>query len=180
MQRNSYAEVKILGDLQAFDYGSLSFDAIICWDVLEHLEHPQRALEKLVPALGPGGVIIIKGPIPQSMKGLVTRFTPHWCHVLFYRWVLGSKNAGRPGYPPFPTEHEQGARPEALRDLVVRAGLELVTFRKFESNHIDKLRQKSRLPFVAFRAASRLIEGLSGGRYGEMTSEFVLVGRRAG
>ena len=30
------------------------------------------------------------------MKGLVTQFTPHWCHVLFYRQVLGYKNAEPP------------------------------------------------------------------------------------
>ena len=178
LRRNTYADVKILGDLEEFEYGAASFDAIICWDVLEHLERPQRALKRLLSALGQGGVVIIKGPIPQSMKGLVTQFTPHWCHVLFYRLVLGYKNAGRPGYAPFPTHHKQGVRPEALRDFLIEAGLQVETFLKFESNHIEKLKRKGRWPFAAFSGAASLIRAISGGRYGQMASEFVLVVRR--
>ena len=97
---------------------------MVCYDVLEHLKFPERALSRLIEVLEPGGVIVIKGPIPQSLQGLVTRFTPHWFHVLFYRWMWPSSQAGQPGFAPFLTEHSGAARPEAIRGTLRSAGLE--------------------------------------------------------
>ncbi len=37
------------------------------------------------------------------MRGFITRITPHWFHVLYYRYVLRLPNAGKPGYGPYVT-----------------------------------------------------------------------------
>ncbi len=103
LERNTIAQEKILGDAATYPFEPSSFDVIVCWDVLEHLPHPERALQNLVPALKPGGLLIIAMPNPCSLKGLITKLTPRWFHILAHKILLGNKNAGKPGYPPFPT-----------------------------------------------------------------------------
>jgi hypothetical protein len=50
--------------------------------------------------------VIIQIPDPESVYGFVTRITPHWVHILYYRYVVGRKNAGKPGYGPYPTRYD--------------------------------------------------------------------------
>jgi len=40
----------------------VSFDAIVCADVLEHLADPLAALRRLLPHLAPGGVVVVSIP----------------------------------------------------------------------------------------------------------------------
>ncbi|MEE9363143.1 MAG: class I SAM-dependent methyltransferase [Cellulophaga sp.] len=93
----------IEGDLCSLDLGVDRFDVIYCSYVLEHIEKANVVLNNFVTWLKPNGIIIIKVPDPDSVHGYITRITPHWFHVFFYRFVLGNKNAGKPGYPPYPT-----------------------------------------------------------------------------
>src|ERR1700722_3911030 len=44
LDRNTHLDEKILGDIQTFRLEASSFDVIFCWDVLEHLERPEKAL----------------------------------------------------------------------------------------------------------------------------------------
>lgn len=97
----------LLGDIETMEYDE--FDLVICWDVLEHLENPEAAIDRMIAALPPGGLLIIKGPVLSSLKGLITRFSPFWVHVLFYKLMMGSPKAGQPGYAPFRTVHGRGA-----------------------------------------------------------------------
>src|SRR5437016_1029345 len=46
LARNTYADEKLLGDLQTFDYGPARFDVALFWDVLEHLKEPGEALKR--------------------------------------------------------------------------------------------------------------------------------------
>src|SRR4051812_43966697 len=45
LARNQALDEKILGDVQSYALPESRFDVIICWDVLEHLPHPELALE---------------------------------------------------------------------------------------------------------------------------------------
>ena len=43
-----------------------AYDAIVCSDVLEHIEEDQRVVANLAAALKPGGVLIVTSPsVPQ-------------------------------------------------------------------------------------------------------------------
>lgn len=44
------------------DDGDRRFDAIVAWDVIEHLTDPAAALECLIDRLAPGGVILLSTP----------------------------------------------------------------------------------------------------------------------
>src|SRR5579875_3257261 len=59
LERNSYAKTRLLGDLQVFDAYPDRYDVIVCRDVLEHLEAPEQAIDRLLAALAPGGLLVI-------------------------------------------------------------------------------------------------------------------------
>ena len=51
LERNSYLHEKILGDIQYYDFQASTFDIVVCWDVLEHLEKPELALQNFLRVL---------------------------------------------------------------------------------------------------------------------------------
>ena len=69
LARNDRLDRKILGDVQTHDFAPECFDLIVCWDVLEHLPEPERALRSFARASKAGGVILLALPNVFSLKG---------------------------------------------------------------------------------------------------------------
>lgn len=176
---NDYAGEKLLGDLQTFDYGTRRYNLIIAWDVLEHLDRPEAALERFTQILEPGGRLLIVGPQRYTLKGLVTRITPHALHVAFYRYVLGSENAGKPGHPPFPARLAAGAEPRRIAAFVREQGLSIDRFVGYESSHVAALRQLSPFLIAAYRACEWALHLVSFGRYARRMTDFFLIARKS-
>jgi len=91
------------GDLRTVELGDRQFDVIFCSFVLEHVDEADLVLKNFVRWLKPGGLLIVRVPDRDSVRGFITRMTPHWFHVLFYKLVLGREKAGQPGYGPYAT-----------------------------------------------------------------------------
>ena len=126
LERNKGLQERIHGDIQTYDFPEARFDAVVCWDVLEHVKKPEEALLRFERALKEGGVMVLSAPDPLSSKGLVTRFTPHWFHLWFYRNVRGWKAAGTEGNPPFPTYLNWTMTPGAIRKFAAAKGLDIL------------------------------------------------------
>lgn len=105
LRRNIYRDLDdtILGDLSTVHLDPAAFDAIYSSYVLEHVVDADRVLDNFARWLRPGGLLVIRFPDPQSVRGFLTRLSPHWVHVLYYKYVIRYPGAGRPGYPPYPT-----------------------------------------------------------------------------
>jgi SAM-dependent methyltransferase len=103
IRNNDYAQQAILGDIQTYRFKPNSFDLVICYNVIEHVPDVEAALLNFRESLKPNGMILIGAPNPRSLSGVVTKYSPHWFHVWFYRHVRGDKKAGLPGHAPFPT-----------------------------------------------------------------------------
>ncbi|MGH9955766.1 MAG: methyltransferase domain-containing protein, partial [Pyrinomonadaceae bacterium] len=73
--------------------------------VLEHIEDASQVLQNSTRWLKPGGIVVLKIPDPDSVCGFITRVTPHWFHVFYYRYLLGARNAGKPGYAPYTIDY---------------------------------------------------------------------------
>jgi SAM-dependent methyltransferase len=101
-QRGDLDEI-IEGDLRSVELDDHRFDVIFCSFVLEHVKEADLVLKNFVRWLKPGGLLIVRVPDPHSVRGFVTRITPHWFHVLFYKQVLRRANAGQPGHGPYAT-----------------------------------------------------------------------------
>jgi SAM-dependent methyltransferase len=123
LDRNKQLSERVCGDVQTYDLGASRFDAIVCWDVLEHLEHPEQALVRFARALRDDGIIVLSAPNPFSPKGLATKLTPYAFHLWFYRNVRGWKEAGTRGNPPFHTFLRSSMAPGAIRRFAARHGL---------------------------------------------------------
>jgi SAM-dependent methyltransferase len=93
------------GDLMEVDLPPAAHDLVFSAFVLEHLPDPDGALRRFVEWLRPGGLAVVVIPDRDTSKGWVTRVTPFWAHVMYYRWVKGRKTAGKPGYEPYPTHY---------------------------------------------------------------------------
>ena len=92
----------VLGDLRYVELEKEKYDVIFCSFVLEHVENAERVLENFCRWLKPGGLLILRIPDRDSVRGLITRITPFQFHVFYYK-LVGIKNAGQPGHGPFPT-----------------------------------------------------------------------------
>lgn len=61
----------VLGDIESLELPAQGFDRIICSQVLEHLEHPEAVLDRIVRLLKPGGRAILSaanGPLSRGVK----------------------------------------------------------------------------------------------------------------
>jgi SAM-dependent methyltransferase len=147
IRNNDYAQEAILGDVQAWRFPPGSFDLVICYNVIEHLSDVEAALSGFCQSLKQNGLILIGAPNPQSLSGVVTKYSPHWFHVWFYRYVRGIKNAGQPGHAPFPTLFHPLVTPSNLDAFAKTHGLQVIYRREYESPRFPEMR--ARMPALA-------------------------------
>lgn len=97
----------IVGDLRTATIPASHYDIVYSSFVLEHVAGAEIALDNMVAALRPGGLLLMRIPDRDSVFGFVTRHSPHWLHVQYIRRIRGGKLAGTPGHGPFPTVYEK-------------------------------------------------------------------------
>jgi SAM-dependent methyltransferase len=120
-------DVAILGDLCTVDLPEASFDVIFSRYVLEHVQQADVALRNLVRWLKPGGLMILHLPARETARGFYTRMLPHWCHLWFYRFVMGDKLAGQQGHPPYPTYFHPVIGSDRLGAFLAQNGVQCVS-----------------------------------------------------
>ena len=140
IHNNDYAQKTILGDIQTYRFPPGSFDLVICYNVIEHLADVEATLLGFCESLKQGGLILIGAPNPKSFSGFVTRYSPHWFHVWFYRHVRGEKQAGQPGQPPFPTYFHPLVTLSNLENFASTHGLQTIYRKQYESPRYPEMR----------------------------------------
>lgn len=115
-----------IADLNSIELPEASFDVVFSSYVLEHVERADRTLENFDRWLRPGGLIILRIPDPRSVYGFVARVTPHWFHVAVYRWLFGDRNAGKPGFAPYPVHYHPVVSRRGIHDFARRNGYEIL------------------------------------------------------
>jgi SAM-dependent methyltransferase len=178
LERNHLLNEKIHGDIQTYPLPEKAFDLVICWDVMEHLLHPGQALLNFARCVGPGGHIILKLPNLLSLKGLVTKLTPHFIHVWFYRTFYRRPDAGRDDQSPFKTYLKWSVRPLALRRFSEDQGLDLVYEEYWEAPIQYKIRQSNPLLRLVWTPMGGLLKLFSFGSVTISKTEYLLVIKR--
>jgi SAM-dependent methyltransferase len=135
LDKNAILNEKILGDIQDGSLPLSSFDLIICWDVLEHLPKPKLALKNFARAAKQGGLILLASPNILTVRGLITKCTPHWIKVLYYRHIVGFEQAGTPGNYPFKSYHRFSIVPSAIKRFAGRNNLTVEVCRYTKWDH---------------------------------------------
>jgi 2-polyprenyl-3-methyl-5-hydroxy-6-metoxy-1,4-benzoquinol methylase len=164
----------IVGDLQTYDLGRERFEAVICWNVLEHVSDPMLVIGKFMDALKPGGVAILAMPHVASVKGLVTKYTPHWFHGWVWQHLLG---AG-PQHEEFPTVLSSSLAPARLQRFARQTGLSVEFLAPYEAWPQKKIRRKLRIGPRVFAVLSRLVTILSIGRVTIAATDVIIVLRK--
>lgn len=112
----------IVGDLATVPIDDGTFDIVFCSYVLEHLRDAEAVLDRFFKWLRPGGLAILIFPDRDSVFGFITRLTPHWFHVLYYKYIIKFPNAGEPGHNPFPTHYVAVVSRRGVHEFCRRRG----------------------------------------------------------
>jgi len=169
---------RIVGDIETFPLEPGSYDIIFCWDVLEHLSHPEQALRNFLQAVREDGIIVLGAPVVTSLKGIVTKYTPLWFHVLVFRYVVGNKNAGKKGEGPFPTFLRYSMSPRSIQRFARENQLSVEYIDVYEAMMQTRWKQKFLAVNWAFRILTLLCRIFSGGRIDPNVTDFTLVLRK--
>ena len=161
LDKNSVVHEKILGDIQEYELPEKYYDLIVCWNVLEHLKYPRKALGILFKSVRDDGLLIIAFPNFFSVKGLLTKVTPFGFHRLIYKTAYGSQRFGSPGYDPFPTFLKYEISPTSLKKFASENMFSVEYYRTFESGVQKKLRKKCLFEGTRWSSVKTLVKSIS-------------------
>ena len=178
LERNEGLDQRILGDLQTYPLPDGRSDCTICWDVLEHLPNPDKALENLVRATRQNGLIVISVPNRNSIKGLITRLTPHAFHVFVYRYVFKDWDAGKEDRAPFKTFLRPQVSPSKMRKFAKQHGLEETLFLLYTCPMAKAGPKSAPVLFLFYRAFIAALKFLTLGRYDGNLTDALFVWRK--
>lgn len=164
----------IHGDLRTISFGDRRFDVVYSAFVLEHIEGAEPVLARMTSWLKPGGIIIIEIPDPGSVKGWVTKITPHWFHVFYYRHILGKKTAGLAGYGPYRTIYDPVVSRRGIADFCQRNGLSVESEWAFRTDG-----PTNKVLRVLIGATTKVVSLLTLGTFSDRHADLLYVLRRA-
>jgi ubiquinone/menaquinone biosynthesis C-methylase UbiE len=170
LRKNCVVDEKILGDIQTYRFPCAEFDLIVCWWVLEHLAHPEKALNSFLKFLKEDGVLVLAVPNVFSIKGLVTKYAPFWFHTWSYRVLYGIK-----GYAPFHTFLRFSIAPISLRRFAARNGLSIEYSCFYTNPGLQKSLEKYKFINAGWQLIRQTIKALSFGRIDVGLEEYLLV-----
>jgi SAM-dependent methyltransferase len=103
-----------------------SCDVVYCAFVLEHVDGAERVLDNFLRWLRPGGLLLLRIPDRDSAYAFAARATPFRVHVLYKRWIEGQRQAGRPGFDPYPVHYDSVVSRRGVRDFCRRRGCRIL------------------------------------------------------
>ncbi len=173
---NDSVHEKVLGDVQTYPLPQSEYDLVVCWNVLEHLPAPCKAIVNMANSLNRGGLLILAMPNLLSFEGLLTKFTPHWLHVLAYKYVFGYGHAGKDERPPFRTYLRLSISPPRLERFVSRLGLTIEYRRAYpDEPRMAVLKMTSRVLYFGFRMLGCACQLLSLGMIHRRNSAYLII-----
>jgi 2-polyprenyl-3-methyl-5-hydroxy-6-metoxy-1,4-benzoquinol methylase len=149
------------------------FDVVYSAYVLEHIDGAQTVLENFIEWIRPGGLIVLCVPNLDSVHGWATRHTPYRFHVWVYRYLFRNRNAGKPGFGPYPTYHDPVLAPSSLATFCRTHDLSLQ-----EWFAIDGYAHRRGAKFAAIRMGMQLVSRLSRGRLSDREVDLGVVIRK--
>lgn len=170
LAHNDRLDEQIVGDLERDLLPAGAYDLVVCFDVLEHVDDPRRALANLARATSPGGTLILKCPNAMSFKGLFTKMTPWRLHRWAYRWLLPFVS-----HDPFPTTMRLMLRPAGLTSWASENGFVVERFFTWEAYVQRRLRSKLHLDGWAWKVARMILRLLTFGRVAITETELLIV-----
>lgn len=142
-----------LGDLRTIPLPPREYDVVYCAHLLDRLEHAELVLDRLVAALRPGGLLLLRFRDRECAAAVLERILPRAARRAVGHW-LRPRQAG-----PFPAVYEPLASAEGVHGYVLARGLVIAERQTLR----DRPRRPGRLAWGA-PVACRLIAALSRGK----------------
>lgn len=179
--RNEATPLRLQADLHALPIGERRLGMVVCFNVIEHLDDPESALRQMVDALAPGGLLLLGCPNRNSLKGVITAWTPVWVHRAYYRWIVGKVDRGDGHYDVFPTPFRSVVSDRRLAPFLAERGLELEWVNVYDGAAafgITTGSWKTRLAAIPYYALARTLKVMTGGRFDGTGSDMLMIARR--
>lgn len=119
-------DTAIVGDLRVTSLPAGSYDIVFSSFVLEHIAGAEQVLDRLIPAIRPGGLLLLRIPDRDSVYGFITRHSPYWLRVQYKRRIKGAKRAGTAGRGPFPPVYDRVVSWRGITAYCRKHNLEIV------------------------------------------------------
>jgi SAM-dependent methyltransferase len=156
-----------LGDLRTIPLAPREFDVVYCAHLLDRIEHVELVLDRLVAALKPGGLLLLRFRDRESAAGRLDRLLPQAARRAIWPW-LRPEQAG-----PFRAVFDPVTSAEGVQNYVLHRGLVIA--------ERQALRDRPRRPLqTAWGApvACRLIAWFSRGRLTDSHDDLLYVIRK--
>ncbi|WP_214415895.1 class I SAM-dependent methyltransferase [Sphaerisporangium fuscum] len=118
MERRTDLDARFLGDLRDAPLLPRTFDVVHAPFLLERVHHAELVLDRLVNALRPGGLLLVRMRDRASAYGFCDRFLPSWP-----RRLLWPRFAPPGAVGPLPAVYEQVASREGIHSYCLMRGL---------------------------------------------------------
>lgn len=164
-------DVAVCADLRTFELDSGSFDIVHSAYVLEHIAGAEQVLLRMLDALRPGGLMVVRIPDGNSVYGFITRRTPHRLHVTYKRRVRKKNLAGTAGHGPYPVVYDEVISLCGLQKWAQNHGLETVDLFG-DNSHTQFFGRLEPVCNVALKGIASLSIGRLTARYSNLIAVF--------
>jgi Methyltransferase domain len=156
----------VQGDLRTVPLPPRSHDIVLCALLLQRIEHAELVLDRLVAAIRPGGLLLLRFSDRDSSAGFLDRVMPLAARNAVWR----RRRGGRPG--PYPAVYERLSSARAVQAYALKRELVLA-----ERQALGGLAGGLAEP-RGFLAAQEVVAWLSRGRLTAAHEELVYVLRK--
>lgn len=157
-----------LSDLRSVPMPPRAFDVVYVTHLLERIPHTELVLDRMVAALRPGGLLLVRVRDRRSAYGYLDRTLPEWLRDPLWHRFAPPGAAG-----PLPAVYEPVTTRDGISSYCLTRGLVVVEERRERTGPA----LHGRHPRLA-RAACRVVAALSGGRLTAAHDELGLVIRK--
>ena len=131
-------------------------------------------LKTLKKSLKDNGIIVLAAPNLLSVKGLLTKYTPHWFHVWVYKNIFKYENAGKEGCLPFRTFLKSSITPASIKQFSEINNLSIEYYDIYESQKQKDIRKNKAINII-FNMLFFLIKIFSFNKIEPGLTEFIIV-----
>jgi SAM-dependent methyltransferase len=148
---SAYDDV-ITGDLRTVPIPQRKYDIVYCAMLLERVEHVELVLDRLVGALKPGGLLLLRTGDRRSAAGLLDRMLPGPARKAIWHRM----HADIPG--PFPAVYEKSVCDQGIASYTLMRGL-VIAARGAQRTLPERPTRLSSSVRIIYAAISRLSRG---------------------
>lgn len=147
---NPKLDVLLRGDLGRLPFQDKSFDAVMSWMVVEHLDNPQACFAEFARICKDGALIVLATPNLLHYENLVTALTPFGLHNWFMRHIFREQDES------FPTRYRANT-PMKLVKMMESEGFTTVEMRCIDSgpSYLDWLTPGYAVGLIYHRMVNR-------------------------